>query len=115
MLALRGWFELVRPPGYLVIVVPDEDLYEQGTWPSRFNCDHRWTFTIAKRWSWSPRSLNIIDVLLENLSGFSLVRVGLLDEQYDYAIVGTDQSCGPAEVAIEVILQKHPLTVSAPR
>jgi SAM-dependent methyltransferase len=105
--ALRNWFGLVRPMGFLVFVVPDEDLYEQGNWPSRFNAGHLWTFTFAKRWSWSPRSINVIDALLDNLSGFSFVRITLVDDEYDYAIVGTDQSFGPAEVGIEVILQKH--------
>src|SRR4051794_20067410 len=32
--ALAQWWALVRPSGYLIIVVPDEDLYEQGVWPS---------------------------------------------------------------------------------
>jgi hypothetical protein len=26
--------------------VPDEDLYEQGVFPSTFNADHKWTFTV---------------------------------------------------------------------
>src|SRR5262245_895099 len=38
--ALRDWWALVKPGGYLVLVVPHEDLYEQGVWPSRFNPDH---------------------------------------------------------------------------
>ena len=33
--ALRRWWEVLRPGGYLLVVVPDEDLYEQGVWPSR--------------------------------------------------------------------------------
>jgi len=28
--ALNQWWALVRPGGYLILVVPDEDLYEQG-------------------------------------------------------------------------------------
>jgi hypothetical protein len=39
--ALRQWWALVRPGGYLVVVVPHEDLYEQGMWPSAFNSDHK--------------------------------------------------------------------------
>jgi SAM-dependent methyltransferase len=34
--ARRNWIRVVKPAGHLVIAVPDEDLYEQGTWPSRF-------------------------------------------------------------------------------
>src|ERR1019366_4206150 len=109
--ALRSWFALLRPSGFLVIVVPDEDLYEQGNWPSRFNRDHKWTFTIKKRSSWSPRSINLIDMIVDNLSGFSFVRLSLLDDGYDYSIVGVDQSSGPAEVGIELMLQKQTATV----
>ena len=46
--AIAQWWGLVKPGGVLFVIVPDEDLYEQGFWPSRFNCDHKWTFTIAK-------------------------------------------------------------------
>ncbi len=106
-MALRSWFALVRPSGFLVVVVPDEDLYEQGNWPSRFNADHKWSFTIKKHASWSPRSINFIDLIAECLTGFSFVRISLLDSHYDYAIAGIDQSSGPAETGIEVVLRKH--------
>ena len=38
--ALSQWWELVKPGGYMVIVVPHEDLYEQKIWPSLFNQNH---------------------------------------------------------------------------
>ena len=56
-MALQRWWEVLKPDGTMLIVVPDEDLYEQGQWPSRFNVDHRWTFTIHKVRSWSPVSI----------------------------------------------------------
>lgn len=43
--ALKNWFALVKEGGYLVFTVPDEDLYEQGVFPSKFNPDHKRTFT----------------------------------------------------------------------
>jgi SAM-dependent methyltransferase len=42
--ALNSWWELVRPGGWLVLVVPDEELYEQNIWPSLFNPDHKSSF-----------------------------------------------------------------------
>ena len=45
--ALANWIRVIRRGGHLVISVPDEDLYEQGTWPSTFNTDHKMTFTIC--------------------------------------------------------------------
>jgi SAM-dependent methyltransferase len=80
--ALRGWWELVKPGGYLFLIVPDEDLYEQGVFPSRFNANHKATFTIAKAKSWSPVSINILD-LIADLPRSRLSSVVLQDQAYD--------------------------------
>ena len=80
--ALRGWFSLVKPGGHLVCLVPDEDLYEQGCFPSLFNRDHKHTFTLAKGRSWSPRSINVLD-LVRGLEGAELVQAALQDHGYD--------------------------------
>ena len=34
---ILDWWKLVKPGGFLFVTVPDEDLYEQGVFPSRFN------------------------------------------------------------------------------
>src|SRR6185436_17933582 len=46
--ALCDWLSVVRPGGHLIVLVPDEDLYEQGHFPSLFNDDHKHTFTLRK-------------------------------------------------------------------
>ncbi len=65
--ALLNWWRILRPGGYLIVAVPDEDLYEQGIFPSAFNTDHKVTFTISKERSWSPVSINLFD-LIQHLS-----------------------------------------------
>jgi len=50
---LHNWFRILKPGGHLVVIVPDEDLYEQGVFPSTYNSDHKWTFTVSKSRSWS--------------------------------------------------------------
>ena len=60
---LANWFRVVRPGGFLIVTVPDEDLYEQGVFPSTNNKDHKWTFTIYKETSWSPRSISLLELL----------------------------------------------------
>src|SRR5450755_1243230 len=35
--ALLEWWQLVKPGGHIFFIIPDEDLYEQGVFPSRFN------------------------------------------------------------------------------
>lgn len=60
--AIQSWFSLVKPGGHLITIVPDEDLYEQGHFPSIFNSDHKSTFTISKSNSWSPVSINCLEL-----------------------------------------------------
>lgn len=81
--ALTQWWELVRPGGYLVLVVPDEDLYEQGIWPSLFNRDHKATFRANERESWSPVSFNLAG-LLANLPDSQIESIERQDAGYDY-------------------------------
>ena len=80
--ALLQWWALVKPGGHLFFLVPDEDLYEQGVFPSRFNGDHKSTFTISKTSSWSPVSVNVLD-LVAALPGGKLVSIALQDLNYD--------------------------------
>lgn len=79
--AINEWWKLVKPGGVLFILVPDEDLYEQGFWPSRFNSDHKWTFTIAKQDSWSPVSINLLS-LARSLPDSELLDIRLQDIGY---------------------------------
>ncbi len=80
--ALLDWWQLVRPGGHLFLVVPDEDLYEQGVFPSRFNSDHKATFTLSKARSWSPVSFNVLD-LAQSLPEGQLISLSLQDQDYD--------------------------------
>lgn len=108
--ALRNWLRILRPGGHLIITVPDEDLYELGVWPSRFNSDHKWTFTIYKPHSWSPKSINVVDLIREFGSQISVERLNLLRDFFleEAAIRGLDQTLGPvAECSIEFVWCKR--------
>lgn len=84
--AILEWWKLVRPGGVLFIIVPDEDLYEQGCWPLRLNDDHKSTFTISKQKSWSPVSVNVLD-LVKSLPDSELISLQLQDHNYDYNLI----------------------------
>lgn len=79
---ILDWWKLVKPGGYLFVTIPDEDLYEQGVFPSRFNDDHKATFTISKSASWSPKSVNVLD-LANSLPGGQIISLQLQDRGYD--------------------------------
>ena len=91
--ALTQWWDLVRPGGYLVLVVPDEDLCEQGIWSSLFNRDHKATFRKNADESWSPVSFNLTE-LLRNLPDCQIVSIERQDAVYDYDLMR--HGLGPA-------------------
>jgi len=106
--ALHHWFRVLRPGGHLVCVVPDEDLYEQGCFPSTFNGDHKWTFTLYKEKSWSRRSLNVLDLLRTLGNAAQVLKVELLDATFRYGLPRFDQTLTPVgESAIEFVLRKR--------
>lgn len=82
-LALEEWWKLVIPGGYMVLIVPHEDLYEQHYWPPIFNEDHKATFRMSQNQSWSPVSYNVID-LCNNLEKSQIVEKEIHDLNYDY-------------------------------
>ena len=106
---LRNWMRVLRPGGHLIISVPDEDLYEQGVWPSTFNRDHKWTFTISKPESWSEKSLNIFDLISCLGSQADPIKVELLHSNYRFKLPRYDQTLSPVgECGIEIIIRKRP-------
>ncbi len=106
---LRNWFRVLREGGHLVISVPDEDLYEQGVFPSTFNRDHRWTFTIFKTRSWSDRSLNILDLIRVLSDAAEPVRIEQLSASYRFDLPRFDQTLTPVgECGIEFVIRKRP-------
>lgn len=105
---LANWVRVVRPGGHLVIVVPDEDMYEQGTFPSTFNRDHKWTFTPWKAHSWSERSINVVDLVRGLGAEIELVKLERLDATFRHDLPRYDQSLTPVgECAIEFVLRRR--------
>jgi len=104
--AIDRWLEVLKPGGHLVCIVPDEDLYEQGVWPSQFNSDHKCTFTIYKSASWSPVSVNIVDLLSRDT--ISIQSIKLLHVTTRILAQGYDQTQTPVgECAIEFVVRKE--------
>jgi len=85
-LALSNWWQLVKSGGYLIIVVPDEDLYEQGLWPSIFNADHNATFRLDKAETWSPVSYEIRS-LIASLPNADIIEATRQDAGYNYRLM----------------------------
>jgi len=112
-IAINNWLRILKPGGHLICLVPDEDLYEQGVFPSTFNPDHKHTFTISKKKSWSSNSINVSDMLSSVHDKSQILKIELLDATYRYKMNQIyesnryDQTMTPiGECAIEFILKK---------
>jgi hypothetical protein len=106
--ALLNWWRLVKVGGHLIFAVPDEDLYEQGIWPSRWNLDHKWTFTVNKTGpKWSTKSVSLFE-LLATLPNSQVLSVATIDNGYDYSGGVWDRTLRGGEAAIEVVVRKVP-------
>jgi len=104
---IKNWFRILRAGGHLVITVPDEDLYEQSVFPSTFNHDHKWCFTIFKHNSWSEKSINIFDLLIKLGKEAQIIKIELLDSTYRYNFPRYDQTLTPiGESGVEIIVRK---------
>ena len=111
--ALANWLRILKPNGHLICIIPDEDLYEQGVFPSTFNSDHKHTFTIHKKMSWSSESINVVDLLSKVPDPLQIKKIELLDATFRYDLNKKidkprfDQTLTPVgECAIEFVVKK---------
>ena len=110
--ALNEWWLLVKPGGYLILVVPDEDLYEQGNWPSLFHGDHKNTFRLNKNNSWSPVSFDL-EELVKNLPDVQIISSEIQDKYYDYQLKTSYQMClGSFQFLCSLTLEYRPPCIS---
>ncbi|MEO0329228.1 MAG: class I SAM-dependent methyltransferase [Pseudomonadota bacterium] len=106
--ALKNWLRVLKPGGYIVVTIPDEDLYEQGVWPPQFNLDHKKTFTLFKPNSWAPDSVNVIDMISALGLEADCEKLELLNSTYRFSLPRYDQTSTPVgECAIEIIIRKR--------
>jgi len=106
--AFRNWIRICKPGGHVVTTIPDEDLYEQGQWPSTYNGDHKTSWTIAKTESWSPVSNSVMAFLFSFADQVEVLKVELVDASYNYNVQRYDQTAlSISECAIEFIVRKR--------
>lgn len=102
--ALANWIRVLKPGGYLYVVIPDYSLYEKEEFPSHFNGDHKHTFSIhlprqkvGRANHWNLRG--DMEPLLGSL-GADLLETALEDDNYDYALDNSvDQTHFPDRLA----------------
>lgn len=106
---LWDWMLLLKPGGHAIVTVPSWELYEGMTWPSRFNGDHKSTWSMNLQGSPAPHHVHVpswiasrCDIAIHRLSR-------QLDVGYDYKLgPWVDQSLGDTcEPWIEFVLMRR--------
>lgn len=108
LVAMQNWMRVLKKGGHMILLLPDEDMFEQGQWPSAYaGKDHITAWTIKKKQSWCPASINVVDFFGEFADTMEILKIEKLDATYLYSIDRIDQTRTPiGECAIEVILRK---------
>lgn len=107
--AFSNWIRITKPGGHIITTIPDEDLYEQGHWPSVM-CpnEHQTSWTILKPSSWCWASHNVIEFLYQYREFVEILKIELIDHCYINSRMGEDQTLRPVtESAIEFVVRKR--------
>lgn len=101
-IALRNWFRVVKPNGYLIVYLPHRDLYEKKlTLPSRFNPDHKYFFVEDN--DDLPYTIGIKTLIERTLKCFQIVYIKVCNENY---ISNGIELHSTGEYSIEFVVKK---------
>lgn len=104
--AIRNWLRVVKSGGYVIVCVPDWELYEHFTWPSKFNSDHKWAFTLDTTKA-HPFLVNLSKDTLESMFPCKVQLLHRIEDNFDWTLgKEIDQTQSDAECAIEFVLKK---------
>jgi len=101
-LALKNWWRVVKPGGYLILYIPHRDLYEKRkSLPSQWNPDHKHLFLLDK--DEEPDTVGVVPLIAKSLIGYEIEYAKVCDEGY---VSHGPNSHSDGEYSIEVVLKK---------
>lgn len=104
VLALRNWMRILKPGGFLIVCVPEVDLYEKKhELPSRWNSDHKTYWNIGGSLMGHEKGIYSAATLAFRPNYIRSIRI--LDDGYDANGDGHPQG----EYSIELIARKQAL------
>ena len=102
--AIKRWFQVVKPGGHLIILVPHRDLYEKKTMlPSQWNPDHKY-FWLPET-SEPPCTKSLKNEVLQAIPNANIVSFRVLQD--GYVASGNEQGHPGGEYSIEIIVKKQ--------
>lgn len=107
--ALRDWFRALKVGGRMIASVPSWELYERMVWPSKYNPDHKSTWSMWQPGSPAPHHVKLPEWLDQFEYDVKLCR--LVDTNFDYTLASfsRDQTWRPedeVECWLEFVLIK---------
>lgn len=105
--AVARWWKVLKPNGRMIIIVPDEDTYEHCTFPSIYNTDHKWTFSLYKPLSWSPAHVDLLKLVTSlPLAVVESARTFGETQEHIPVVDREDRTRGEREACCEVVVRK---------
>ena len=101
-LAIKNWWRVLKPGGYLLLYLPHRDLYEKKqSLPSRFNQDHVHFFLPDK--DDAPDTIGLQPLLKKVLGDIEIIYCKVCDEGY---VNPGDELPSEGEFSIEAVIHK---------
>ena len=105
-IAIGNWIRVCKPGGFIIITVPEEHMYEKDCWPSKFNPDHKWSFTLKSN-SKMPKTINVLDLAKFFNDKVTVEKIENVDQFYYKNHHEIDQTrLANVECCIEIIFKK---------
>jgi SAM-dependent methyltransferase len=100
--AIKNWFRVLKPGGFLILYIPHRDLYEKKSiLPSSFNPNHTAFFLIER--DEPPDTIGIVPLIKRTLKNFEILYAKQCDEGHT---ITDPQIHSDGEYSIEVVVRK---------
>jgi SAM-dependent methyltransferase len=101
-LALKNWWRVVKPGGYLILFMPHREFYEKKSQlPSRWNSDHKNFFLLDK--DDPPDTIGILPLINQTLDNFETIYAKSCCEGHT---IDDPSLHSDGEYSIEVVIKK---------
>lgn len=100
--ALKNWWRVLKTGGYLILYLPERDLYERKkNLPSRWNTSHKRFFLLDR--DELPDTIGVLPLLEKTVRNYKIIKAALCENGYE---VKSENKQADGEYSIEVIIRK---------